>query len=89
PTLEGEYKYTIAEGTQSGATFTLKNKGVQVINSRSRGDLVVQVVLEVPKRLTSKQKELLQEFDKSLNNSNLDNRASFGGKLRNIFQKRS
>ncbi len=89
PTLEGEYKYTIAEGTQSGATFTLKNKGVQMINSRSRGDLVVQVILEVPKRLTNKQKELLQEFDKSLNNSNLDNRASFGEKLRNIFQKRS
>ncbi|HBE14014.1 MAG TPA: molecular chaperone DnaJ [Clostridiales bacterium] len=86
PTLEGEYKFTITEGTQSGTAFTLKNKGVQMINSRSRGDLIFQVNLEVPKRLTNKQKELLKEFDKSLSNSNLDERATFLEKLKNVFK---
>lgn len=63
PTLDGDVKYTIPQGTQTGTTFRLKGKGMPRPKSKSRGDLLVTVNIEVPKNLTEKQKELLREFD--------------------------
>ena len=62
PTLEGKEKYTVAEGTQTGTTFTLRGKGIQMLNSQRKGDLFVTVVIEVPKNLTASQKEKLRAF---------------------------
>jgi molecular chaperone DnaJ len=86
PTLEGKYSYKIPEGTQSGTSFTLKNKGIQVINSRQRGDLIFEVVVEIPRNLSDSQKKLLKEFDESCGNYNHTNRASFFDKLKNLFK---
>ena len=58
PTLEGEEKLKIPEGTQTGATFKLKNKGVPVLNGRGRGDLFVEVKVQTPSKLTKRQREL-------------------------------
>lgn len=63
PTLDGTVEYDIPEGTQSETVFKLRGKGVPEIHGRGRGDLFVKVKVEVPTNLTSKQKEILKEFD--------------------------
>ena len=84
PTLGGKTeKYQIPEGTQTGTSFTLKGKGIQDINSKRKGDLIITVLVETPKNLTSEQKKLLTEFSKSLGESNTGKRESFFKKLFN------
>jgi len=70
PTPEGSGELTIPEGTQSGTTFSVRGKGVPRLNSKARGDLLVTVVVETPKGLSKKQKELLKEFSDSMNEKN-------------------
>ncbi len=63
PAIDGSRaKVTVPEGTQSGAQFRLRAKGMPVLRSRSTGDLYIQVSVEVPRELTKRQKELLEEF---------------------------
>ena len=62
PTLDGEVSLNIPEGTQTGAVFRLRGKGVPSVRSGIRGDQFVTVNLQTPKNLSHKQKELLQEF---------------------------
>lgn len=62
PTLEGTATLTIPEGTQPGATFRLKGKGVQQVRGRGRGDQIITIRVEVPKKLTPRQRDLLREF---------------------------
>lgn len=62
PTLKESVKYMVPAGTQSGATFRLREQGVQRLNSQSRGDLLVTVVVDVPKKLTDEQRDLLERF---------------------------
>lgn len=77
PTLEGKQKYTIPEGTQTGTTFTLKQKGVQYVNSKNRGNLYVTVVVEVPKNLNAEQKDILRRFAESCGENNHSKRTKF------------
>ncbi len=77
PTLEGKQKYSIPEGTQSGTTFTLRQKGVQYVNSKGRGNLNLTVNVEVPKNLNSEQKELLRKFAESCGEKNYTKRTKF------------
>ena len=77
PTLEGMEKFTIPEGTQTGTTFTLKQRGVPMINSNRRGDLIFRVNVEVPKGLSEKQKELLRAFAKECGENNYQKKKSF------------
>ncbi len=59
-------KLSIPEGTQSGKSFTLKNKGiVDINNSRRQGNVIVTVNVETPKNLTSEQKKILRSFEES------------------------
>ncbi len=84
PTLGGKTeKYQIPEGTQTGTSFTLKGKGIQDINTKRKGDLIITVLVETPKNLTNEQKKLLTEFSKSLKESNTGKRESFFKKLFN------
>ena len=62
PTIHGKKKLKIPKGTQTGQRFTLKNEGVQNLRGNVRGDMIVEVTVVTPKKLTKKQKELLQEF---------------------------
>ncbi len=62
PTLEGKETLRIPEGTQSGKLFTLRGQGVPSLRSRARGDLQVQILVEVPTRLTKSQRALLEQF---------------------------
>ena len=67
PTLGGRVKLKIPAETQSGKLFRLRGKGVKSVRGGDVGDLICRVVVETPVNLSSKQKELLQEFDASLN----------------------
>ncbi len=84
PTLEGTQKLEIPEGTQTGTVFTLRDKGVQRVNSRGRGNLYVTVVVEVPKGLNREQKELLEKFAESCGEGNYSKRTNF---FKKFFKK--
>ena len=60
-------KYKIPEGTQTGTTFTIKGKGFKNINSSSNGDFVFTVNVQVPKRLSKEQRDLLMQLAKTMN----------------------
>jgi len=65
PTVDGsKTRVKVREGTQSGARFRLKGKGMPVLRSRQTGDMYVEVFVETPQRLTRRQRELLSEFEK-------------------------
>jgi len=66
PTLYGDEKLTIPEGTQPGATFRLRDKGMPDLNGRGKGDEIVVVKVQVPTRLSADQKHLLKQFAQSL-----------------------
>lgn len=66
PTLDGDVKFDIPAGTQSGAVFSLKGKGIQILNGRGRGDQLVRIIVDTPKNLTQKQRDLLVELEKEL-----------------------
>lgn len=86
PTLDGDVRYTVPAGTQPGAVFKLRDRGIQSLNGRGRGDQLVKVNVEVPKKLTEKQKEMLRAFDEDLNPHN---KGSHGdGKQGGIFGKK-
>ena len=66
PTLDGNVKLTIPEGTQPGATFRMRGKGIPYLRGSGRGDQFVTVNIKVPKGLTGSQKELLRQFAASM-----------------------
>ena len=62
PTLRESVRYTVPAGTQSGATFRLREQGVPRLHNQGQGDLLVKVYIEVPKKLTEEQRHLLTQF---------------------------
>jgi molecular chaperone DnaJ len=63
PTLEGQAKIRIPPETQTGQVFRLRNKGIRPVRASATGDLYCHVAVETPVNLTSRQKELLREFE--------------------------
>ena len=63
PTLDGSARIKVPTETQSGKTFRLRGKGIKGVRSHQPGDLFCHVVVETPVSLTSRQRELLQEFE--------------------------
>ena len=63
PTLEGEVKYKIPAGTQTGTVFRLREKGIKYLRQDRKGDLFVEVNVEIPRKLTDRQKELIAELE--------------------------
>ena len=59
-TVDGDVKYTVPAGTQSGTLFRLKGKGIPRVNSTGRGDQYVKVIVDIPKTLNDKQREALK-----------------------------
>ena len=60
-------KYRIPNGTQTGTKFVIKNKGFKSVNGSFRGDFIFTVTVQVPKKLSSEQKELLTKLAKTMN----------------------
>ena len=66
-TVDGEVIYTVKPGTQTNTRVRLRNKGVPSLrNKQVRGDHYVTLVVEVPTKMNSEQKELLEAFDKAM-----------------------
>jgi len=63
PTLDGSAKIKVPTETQTGKVFRLRGKGIKGVRSNTHGDLLCHVVVETPVNLTSRQRELLQEFE--------------------------
>jgi molecular chaperone DnaJ len=86
PTIDGgKTKVKVPEGTHSGGRFRLAGKGMPVLRSRERGDMYVQVVVETPQKLTKRQKELLQEFDKQSSTETQPEAAGFFSKVKEFL----
>ena len=85
PTLDGEYSLKVPEGTQTGTTFRVKNKGVPVLNGHGRGDLHVQVKVQTPSKLNKRQRELLQELQSTTAVENKPVSRSLLNKVKEIF----
>ncbi|MBR3893610.1 MAG: molecular chaperone DnaJ [Clostridia bacterium] len=82
PTLEGNVKYTIPEGTQAGTTFTLRGKGIPYVNGNGkRGDLIFRTTVEIPKGLSEKQKEAMRAFAESCGEGNYTKHKQFFKKI--------
>ncbi|WP_123104301.1 molecular chaperone DnaJ [Acidithiobacillus sulfuriphilus] len=69
PTLTGRAKVQIAPGTQSGNVFRLRGKGIKGVRSKVAGDLYCRIAVEVPVKLSARQKELLEEFEQDAGNA--------------------
>jgi len=86
PTLDKEeIKYEIPEATQTNTEFTIKERGIPDINSKRRGSLNFKVIVEVPKNLSSEQKDLLRKFSDSCGKRNNVKRESFREKMEKLF----
>lgn len=85
PTLKGKTKLGIAAGSQHGEVFKLKGEGLPDVRNGKRGDQLVQVLVEVPRKLTEKQKQLLREFDGMEEVHQLPQRKSFLEKIKDAL----
>jgi molecular chaperone DnaJ len=85
PTLDGEHKLKVPEGTQSGTTFRVRGKGLQALQSSGKGDLFVRVRVQTPSRLNKRQKELLEELGAMSVMENKPEPRSLFDKVKEIF----
>lgn len=85
PTLEGQAQLKIPLGTQSGTAFKLRGRGMPVLNSASRGDLMVRVLIEVPTKLNAEQRRKLEEFSGLMGDENAPMHKSFFEKAKEFF----
>jgi len=86
PTLHGPVEITIPSGTQPGETLKLRGKGIKRLNGSGYGDQYVRLHIEVPKNLTSRQKELLKEFDKEGRSETYPGVANFLERFKEVFK---
>ena len=86
PTLSGPVKYRIPEGTQPGTEFRIKGQGIKQLRGSGKGDLILRVKVEIPRRLNNKQKDLLREFESTTSDREYDNRKSFMDRVKELFQ---
>jgi molecular chaperone DnaJ len=85
PTLDGKVKLRVPEGTQSGKMMRLRGKGLPTVRSAARGDQLVHIFVEVPTRLSSSQRELLEKFAEEMGSETSPVTRSFVEKLRDLF----
>jgi molecular chaperone DnaJ len=85
PTLGEPARLKISEGTQTGAQFRLRNKGVPVVNSGARGDLVVHVEVRIPTKLSREQRRLLEQLHDTLPADNAPSEKGLFEKVKDYF----
>jgi molecular chaperone DnaJ len=86
PTLKGRETLDVPTGTQHGEVFKLRGKGLPDIRTARTGDELVQILIEIPRKLTDRQKQLLREFDEEQDGAHLPQRKGFLDKLREVFK---
>lgn len=66
PTLDGKIKLKVPEGAQYGDVHRIKDKGIPDVHGRGKGHLYVRIIVEVPQKLSERQKEILREFGETI-----------------------
>ena len=76
----------VPAGTQHGEVFKLRGKGLPDLRSAKPGDQIVQILIEIPRKLSEKQKQLLRDYAATEDNTVLPQRKGFMDKLKDMFQ---
>lgn len=84
-TLEGIESLKVPEGTQSGKEFKLRGKGVPHLNAHGKGDLIVEVRVQTPSKLTKQQKDLMKQLADTMTVENAPTARGLFSKVRDIF----
>lgn len=85
PTLNGMIKHNLPEGTQPSTVIRLRGQGIQNLRGAGKGDLYIKVNVEIPRKLTDKQKELLMQFDETLTGKEYEAKKSFFERVKDAF----
>jgi molecular chaperone DnaJ len=87
PTLDGIVKMRLPPGTESGKVFRLRGKGIAVFGGVGKGDQLVTVAVEVPKKVSERERKLLEELGQAMSESSpeVSERKRFLDKLRALF----
>jgi len=85
PSLEGPIKVKIPPGTQSGKILRLRGRGIPSLDGAGRGDELVRVLVEVPAKLTAKQKQILRQFAEASGQETNPIGKGFLEKMRDLF----
>ncbi len=86
PTLDGKVKIKIPAGTEGGRVFRLRGHGVLDVRAgNQKGDLYVRIQIAVPKKMSSRQKDLLREFANETGDDVYPERSSFLGKVKDVW----
>ena len=88
PTPDGVATVKIPAGTPNGKQLRLRGKGVPDLRGGPVGDLVARIVIEVPTRLTGKQRGALEDLAKALDEGNFPDARSFSNKLKTFYARR-
>ena len=83
PTLDDAVEFTIPEGTQSGKTFMVKNKGIK--SRLASGDLYVTVVVEIPTKLSRSAKSELEKFDDKIESKQYEKIKKFEQDMQSLY----
>jgi molecular chaperone DnaJ len=87
PTLEGKARLTIPRGTQSGKMLKMSGLGMPDVRGYGKGDQLVRVVVEVPKKLSAEQEELLRKLALLDKASVTPHKRSIFSKIRDFFSE--
>ena len=85
PVLDGKARLTVPAGTQPGQQLLLKGKGMPHLKGRGNGNAVYEVVLEVPKKLSQRERELLEELHEASKESSGPLLSSFVDRMKKLF----
>jgi len=86
PTIDGgRSRVRVPEGSQSGRQMRLRGKGMPALRGPGHGEMYIELAVETPVKLTSRQKELLREFEESCAQSNNPNASGFFDKVKNFW----
>jgi molecular chaperone DnaJ len=84
-TLEGNETLKVPEGTQSGKEFRLRGKGVPHLNAHGKGDLIVEVRVQTPGKMSKQQKDLMKQLAETMTIENTPRSRGLFGKVKDIF----
>ncbi len=84
-TLDGKVKMKIPAGTQSGSIFRIKEKGLTDLHSRSHGDELIRVTVDIPRHLTTEQRKFIEEYARA-SGEDIDNKSGFGERIKKVFR---
>ena len=85
PAIDGAVTLKVPEGTQSGKELHVRGRGVPYLNEKGRGDLVVRVLVQIPKKLTRAQRDLVAQLADSLTVENKPASPGLLEKMKDLF----